>query len=95
MLDAISCTVTFGSEQVRLSRSEFSILQALLERPGVPLSREQLRERLYGADKAVLGNPVEVHVNHLRIKLGRGLIRTLRGVGYVIPRPRDPRFAPL
>lgn len=94
-LDRSSCTVTFGGERVYLSPSEFLILQALLERPGVALSREQLRDRLYGGDREILGNPVEVHVNHLRAKLGPGLIRTLRGVGYVIPKPRDPRFAPL
>lgn len=95
-LDVTSHAVAFGGERVYLSRSEFVILQALLEQPGVPHSREQLRERLYGGvERKILGNPVEVHVNHLRGKLGRGLIRTLRGVGYVVPNPRDPRFPPL
>ena len=91
-LDANSHTVIFEGVRVRLSRGEFAILQALLESRGVPLSREELRERLYGAGREILGNPVEVHVNHLRAKLSPDLIRTLRGVGYVIPAPGDRRF---
>ncbi len=91
-LDANAHTVTFGGVRVRLSPCEFAILEALLERRGTPLYRQELRERISSAGRVVRGNPVEVHVNHLRKKLSPSLIRTLRGVGYVIPKPRDPRF---
>lgn len=93
--DASSHTVTFGGVKVQLSRCEFAILEALLERRGTPLYREELRQRISSAGREVRGNPVEVHVNHLRKKLDPGLIRTVRGVGYVIPKPHDARFEPL
>ena len=68
-----------------LSPREQAILEALLERPGRPISRMQLRERLYGEkEREVLGNPIEVHIHNLRTKLGRGVIRTVRGLGYFI-----------
>lgn len=70
---------------VNLSPTERAILEALLERPGRPMSRMQLRERLYGAKEAqVLGNPIEVHIHYLRKKLGARMIRTLRGFGYFV-----------
>jgi two-component system OmpR family response regulator/two-component system response regulator QseB len=56
---------------------------------GRVLSREQLEERLYPWGREVESNAVEVHVHHLRRKLGAGLIRTIRGVGYLMPRERD------
>jgi two-component system response regulator QseB len=68
-----------------LSPRERAILEALLERPGRPVSRTQLRERLYGAKEPhVLGNPVEVHIHNLRTKLGTDVIRTVRRLGYAI-----------
>ena len=70
---------------VSLSAREFAVLEALLERPGCVLSRAQLEERLYGWGEEVASNAVEVHVHNLRRKLGAGLIRTERGVGYSIP----------
>jgi two-component system OmpR family response regulator/two-component system response regulator QseB len=53
---------------------------------GRVLSREQLEERLYSWGREVESNAVEVHVHHLRRKLAPGLIRTIRGVGYLMPR---------
>ena len=68
-----------------LSPRERALLEALLERPGRPISRRQLRERHYGAkEPEVLGNPIEVHIHNLRVKLGEGVIRTIRGLGYFI-----------
>jgi len=72
--------------QVALSAREFSLLRALLEQPGVPLSRAQLEERIYGWDEEVESNAVEVYIHSLRRKLGPEWIRNLRGVGYLIPR---------
>lgn len=69
-----------------LSAREFSLLRALLEQPGVPLSRAQLEESIYGWDEEVESNAVEVYIHSLRRKLGPEWIRNLRGVGYLIPR---------
>jgi len=83
-----SRTVTLRGQQIRLSAREFAIFEALVERPGTPLSRMELRARLYGArEPDILGNPVQVHMHNLRAKLGEGVIRTVRGLGYVITGP--------
>ncbi len=84
-MDPAAHEVTLGGAPVPLSAREFALLQALLERPGRPLSRAQLEERLYGWGEEVESNAVEVHVHALRKKLGAGWIRTLRGVGYMVP----------
>ncbi|HET7795581.1 MAG TPA: response regulator transcription factor [Rhizobacter sp.] len=74
-----------SGQPVELSAREFAVLLALVEaRPRV-LSRSQLEERLYDWGNAIESNAVEVHVHHLRKKLGEGVIRTLRGVGYFVP----------
>lgn len=82
VLDPAAMTATRGDDVLRLSRREFAILQALLDRPGRILSRAQLEERLYGWQEDVESNAVEVHIHHLRAKLGRDAIQTVRGVGY-------------
>lgn len=69
---------------VDLAAREFTLLHELLLHVGRVQSREQLERHLYGWGEEVESNSVEVHVHHLRKKLGAGLIRTLRGVGYVI-----------
>jgi len=62
------------------------VLEALLQRPGAVLSRAQLEDRLYGWDSQIGSNAVEVYVHGLRRKLGNDAIRTLRGVGYFVPK---------
>jgi len=84
-LDPAAHEVRLDGAAVPLSAREFALLQALLERPGRPLSRAQLEERLYGWGEEVESNAVEVHVHALRKKLGAHWIRTLRGVGYMVP----------
>lgn len=86
-LDVSAREVRKGGQAVSLSRREFAVLQALMERPGRILSRSRLEERLYGWDEEVGSNAVEVHVHNLRAKLGRELIETVRGEGYRVPRP--------
>lgn len=83
-LDPAARKVRRGGRDVALSAREFSLLEALLERPGTALSRAQLEERLYGWGEEVSSNSVEVHVHNLRKKLGEGAIRTVRGVGYAL-----------
>jgi DNA-binding response OmpR family regulator len=83
-LDPSARKVTCRGRQVALSAREFSLLEALLDRPGKALSRAQLEERLYGWGEEVSSNSIEVHVHNLRKKLGEDAIRTVRGVGYAI-----------
>jgi DNA-binding response OmpR family regulator len=87
-LDPATREVRRDGAPVVLSARELAILEALLERPQAVLSRAQLEERLYGWDEEVASNAVEVHVHHLRRKLGERFIRTLRGLGYTLSEPR-------
>ena len=83
-LDSAARTVTMAGRSVELSAREFALLAALLERPGSALSKAQLEERIYKWGDEVESNAVEVHVHHLRRKLGAETIRTIRGVGYAL-----------
>ncbi len=85
-LDPVTHTVARDGLPVVLSAHEFSVLEALLQRPGAVLSRAQLEDRLYGWSEQVESNAVEVYIHGLRRKLGSDAIRTLRGVGYFIPK---------
>ena len=85
-LDPASHEVRLDGNEISLSAREFGILHALMEAPGVPLSRSQLEERLYGWDEEIGSNAVEVHIHALRRKLGSDWIRNVRGVGYMVPR---------
>ena len=85
-LDPAAHTLTQAGQTIGLSHREFAILQTLLENIGKVLSRSQLEESLYGWDDLVESNAVEVHIHHLRKKLGKDLIRTIRGVGYLVPK---------
>ena len=77
-------------EPVALSTREFALLLALVEVSPRVLSRDQIEARLYDWGSAIESNAIEVHVHHLRRKLGEGVIRTLRGVGYFVPAQREP-----
>jgi len=88
-LDPSAHTVTHRGREVPVSAREFALLEALMHRPGVALSRAKLEERIYGWGEEVASNSVEVHIHNLRKKLGNGTIRTVRGVGYVIANNGD------
>ena len=83
-LTPASHQVRLAGTDVSMSAREFSLLHTLLLHAGRVHSREQLEQTLYGWGEEVESNAIEVHVHHLRKKLGADLIRTLRGVGYVI-----------
>lgn len=83
-LDPAAHRVTQEREEIELSPKEFAVLKELLENVGSVLSRERLEEQLYGWNEEVESNAVEVHIHHLRRKLGSDLIRTVRGVGYIM-----------
>ena len=86
-LDPAARAVTQGGERVTLSTREFDLLHALMLNAGRVLSREQIEQRLYSWGEEVDSNAVEVHVHHLRRKLGAALITTVRGVGYTLGQP--------
>ena len=86
ILDTDSHSITRDNRLVDVSPTEFAILQLLLENIGKVQSRARLEESLYACGQEVESNVIQVHVHHLRRKLGDRLIRTVRGVGYIIDR---------
>ena len=86
VLDPAARSVTQAGVAVTLATREFDLLQVLMLGAGRVLSREQIEQQLYSWGKEVESNAVEVHVHHLRRKLGAGLIQTVRGVGYMLVR---------
>lgn len=83
-VDPAARSVYLKGEIVSLGSHEFAVLEALLNNRGRVLSREQLEEVLYGWEEGVESNAMEVYIHHLRKKLGKELIHTVRGVGYTI-----------
>jgi len=73
-------------KEVVLSAREWAVLEPLLARPGMVLSRQQLEEKLYGWKDEISSNAVEVYIHGLRKKLGAELIQNVRGVGYRVPK---------
>lgn len=86
-LDPATREVRLKGEPLAFSPREFALLEALLTRPGVILSRAQLEDKLYGWGDSVESNAVEVHIHSLRKKLGVDFIRNVRGVGWMVARP--------
>jgi two-component system response regulator QseB len=84
VIDPATRQVRWKGEPVALSAREYALIAALAERPGLVLSRAQLEEKLYGWNEAVGSNTVEVHIHNVRKKLGEGVIRNVRGLGYTL-----------
>lgn len=82
--------VLLAGRPVNLGVREYSLLVAMLQAKGVVLDRARLEAAVYGFGEELESNAIEVHVHHLRRKLGEGLIRTVRGVGYFIARETPP-----
>jgi two-component system response regulator QseB len=87
VLDPQARQVTLAGQPVDLSVREFALLEILLSHAGRALTRAQLEAQLYGWGGEVESNALEVHIHHLRKKCGAELIRTLRGVGYMVDKP--------
>ncbi|MCX7125133.1 MAG: response regulator transcription factor [Gammaproteobacteria bacterium] len=83
-IDPAAHVVLLKGESVTLSRREFTLLQKLLENAGRVISRDQLNQTLYGWGENIDSNALEVHIHNLRKRFGTKLIRTIRGVGYMI-----------
>jgi two-component system OmpR family response regulator/two-component system response regulator QseB len=85
-LDPGTRSVAWRGREVELPAREFDVLHELMLNAGRVLSREHLQERVYRWGEEVGSNAIDVHVHHLRRKLAPELIRTIRGVGYLMPR---------
>lgn len=89
-LDTAARVVTVANEPVTLSAREFDLLHALILNAGRVMSREQLEQHLYSWGQEVESNAIEVHIHHLRKKLGASLIQTVRGIGYMLTKDEAP-----
>lgn len=81
-MDPIAMSVTYHGEPIQLKSKELSLLSLFLHNPNKVLSRALIEEKLYNWGDEVSSNAVEVHIHHLRRKLGSNFIRTIHGVGY-------------
>ena len=84
VLDPAARTVAARGREVAMTTREFDLLQTLILSAGRVLTREVLEQRLYSWGHEVESNTIEVHIHHLRRKLGAGVIETVRGVGYIV-----------
>jgi DNA-binding response OmpR family regulator len=89
-VDPASRTVTYDGGTLTLPAREFDLLHVLMLNRGRVLSRDQLEQHLYSWGREVESNAIEVHIHHLRRKLGAQLIQTVRGVGYMLSRDPAP-----
>lgn len=81
-LEPSTLSAALNGQPLVLSRREFAVLAFLMEHPGAIRSKGEIEDRLYGWGEEVESNAVEVHVHHLRAKIGREKIETVRGIGY-------------
>lgn len=86
VLDPATREASLAGQPVVLSSREWAVLEPMLLRPGVVFSRAQLEHKLYGWKEDISSNAVEVYIHGVRKKLGAGLIQTVRGLGYVVPK---------
>lgn len=84
MLDPAARAVTLNGAPVELKPRELALLELFMLNAGRVLTRAQLEEKLYSWEQDVSSNAVEVHIHHLRKKLGNAAIRTVHGVGYTL-----------
>ena len=87
-LDPSTQQVTYHNEAVSLTPKEYQLLYELLSPPGRVMTRERLMQLLYGWNEEAESNTLEVHIHHLRKKFSTDLIRTIRGVGYLVEERR-------
>ena len=86
-LDPVAREVTLAGRPVALSRRELVLLETFLQAPRSVLSSDQLKDSLYGMNDEVESNALNVHIHHLRRKLGSRVIETVRGLGYRLGKP--------
>jgi len=88
-LDPHTFNVSYQGQDVSLSRRELTLLQEFMSHPGRVFTRDTLTRLVYGWDEDVESNAIEVHIHHLRRKLFTDVIRTVRGIGYVMDKSKD------
>ena len=81
-IDPATRQLSKAGRTVDLSQKEFSIIRYLMEHKGCPISRGRLEDQVYGWDREIESNALEVHIHNLRKKLGSSVIKTVRGLGY-------------
>ncbi|AJG18966.1 response regulator transcription factor [Cupriavidus basilensis] len=81
-IDTVGRSVMRGAARIDLTASEWALLEALIQHPGIIVSRSRLEDRLYSFNEEIGSNTIEVHMSRLRKKLGADVIETLRGLGY-------------
>jgi len=89
VVDPAAHSVLRAGQPVDLRAKEYALLMTLLRASGQVLTRQQLEQALYGFSEVLDSNALEVHMHHLRRKLGDGLVKTVRGVGYFVPVPEN------
>ena len=87
MLDLEQKTAHLGEQPLQLTRREFALLRRLAMQAGQTVARERLQEDLYDWQDEIGSNALEVHIHHLRRKLGAERIKTVRGEGYRLESP--------
>jgi DNA-binding response OmpR family regulator len=85
-LDLASHELSYGGTTEVLPHREFALMRALLDRPGIILSRSQLEEKIYGWGEEVESNAVEVLIFYIRRRFDKQVIRNVRGAGWMIPK---------
>lgn len=85
-LDTSAHAVKIRGKNIELPRREYMLLKALMESAGKVVTRDALETRLYSWGEEVVSNALEVHVSNLRKKLPEKFIKTVRGIGYIVPR---------
>jgi two-component system, OmpR family, response regulator QseB len=88
-INSVTKEVTVDGKTVLLSSREWAVLEPLISRPGMILSRAQLEDKLFGWKEEIGSNAVEVYIHGLRRKLGADLIQTVRGMGYLVPKEQQ------
>lgn len=89
VLDPANLSVTYQGDPVSLARKEYALLKELIENRGRVLTRDRLEQSLYGWEDEVESNALEVHIHHLRKKFYNELIKTVRGVGYMVEQEKQ------
>jgi two-component system, OmpR family, response regulator QseB len=77
-------SVVKGNTTIELSAKEFSLLQLLMENSGKALSKRKIEDNIYAWSEEIESNAIEVHIHNIRKKIGPDIIKTIRGVGYII-----------
>jgi len=84
-VDPAAHSITYQQKPIKLLPKEFSVLVTLLENQGKVVSKNRLEESIYAWNEEVGSNALEVHIHHLRKKISNNLIKTIRGIGYIVP----------